>query len=178
MPVLTATVVLVGFLCILNLILTFGVMRRLREHTDLLARRHEPTVEVGTEIAEFTASTADGEPIADDLISEETVVAFFTPGCTSCLDKLPKLVAHARTLGRERVLAVIVGTADAAAPLVTALRPVALVVVEEEGHGGPLTSAFMVRAYPTLMSVAPGRAGRLVVSASTVDLDRPAPVSA
>jgi hypothetical protein len=164
---------------VLNLIFTLGVIKRLREHTDLLAGSHDPmTITVGTEIGEFASSTVDGKLIDHDLLTEETVVAFFAPGCKPCEEKLPKFVAHARTVsgGRRRVLAVVVGEGDATAPLVADLQPVAQVVVEE--HAGPLASAFTVRAFPTLLSVAPNRAGKLVVTASNVDLDRPAPVAA
>ena len=36
MPILIAAVVVVGGLCLLDLLLTFGVIRRLREHTSML----------------------------------------------------------------------------------------------------------------------------------------------
>jgi hypothetical protein len=38
MPVLIGAVVVVGVLCLIDLLLTFGVIRRLREHTAMLAR--------------------------------------------------------------------------------------------------------------------------------------------
>lgn len=179
MPVLIAAVVLVGALCLLNLIFTLGVIRRLREHTALLSGAGDPImVKVGTEIDEFSSSTVDNEAVTCESLIDETVVAFFSPGCKPCEEKLPKFVAHAAALpgGRQRVLAVVVGDADQTAPLVTELRPVARVVVED--HAGPLASAFTVNAFPTVLSVARNRAGRLVVTSASVDVDRPVPVPA
>ena len=37
MPIVIAAVTIVGVLCVLDLLLTFGVIRRLREHTAMLA---------------------------------------------------------------------------------------------------------------------------------------------
>lgn len=180
MPVLIAAVVLVGALGVLNLIFTLGVIRRLREHTELLSSqggRDPMGVAAGTEIGEFEATTVDGEVVAHDLLLDETLVAFFAPGCEPCEEKLPSFVAQAASLpGRHRVLAVVVGDAEAAGPMVAALRPVARVVVEED-HAGPLVSAFTVRAFPTQLSVAPGGAGKLVVTANRVGVDLPMPAA-
>ena len=41
MPILIAAVVVVGCLCLLDLLLTFGVIRRLREHTSMLTAAGE-----------------------------------------------------------------------------------------------------------------------------------------
>jgi hypothetical protein len=38
MAFLAAELVIVGVLCVLNLLLTFGVIRRLREHEELISR--------------------------------------------------------------------------------------------------------------------------------------------
>src|SRR5690606_37070056 len=62
---LTAAVLLVGALCVLNLVLTVGVIRRLREHTELIQNmpRMQPPEQImlpaGETVGPFTAVTED-----------------------------------------------------------------------------------------------------------------------
>jgi hypothetical protein len=67
MTLLAAAVTFVGLLCLLDLALTIGVIRRLREHSALLARRSssphgESVAAVGTRAADFGTLDPDGEP--------------------------------------------------------------------------------------------------------------------
>ncbi|GAA1684099.1 hypothetical protein GCM10009765_36860 [Fodinicola feengrottensis] len=176
MAVLVASVLLVGVLGAVNLVLMVGVIRRLREHTEQLAnsRSSQPVVAVGTEIGTFSASTVDGEVLSPARLDGETVVAFFSPECKPCRAKMPSFVEYAKAMpgGRERVLATIVGEPEAAAEFVAALRPVARVVVESMESS--LVSAFQTQSFPTLLTVAPDEAGRLVVRANDVPLGQPA----
>ncbi|MFF4198257.1 hypothetical protein [Nonomuraea sp. NPDC001831] len=179
MYILSAAILLVGALCIINLIFTMGVIKRLREHTALLRGSNDPmAIELGTEIGDFTALTIDGEQIDHESLTAETSIAFFSPNCKPCKEKLPGFVAYAAGLprGRNQVLAVVAGNADMAAGFTAELRQVARVVVE--GPSGPLVSAFGVRAFPTVLTVAPNRHGRLEVIANKVDLGQPATVAA
>lgn len=175
MAFLVTAVVLVGALCAVDLLLTFAVIRRLREHTRLLstASGGPPAgIGVGEEVGGFTVSTVDGEQLSDVSVSDGTVVAFLSVSCQPCREKLPALVRYAGAVpgGRDRVLAVVVGDAGEAEAFVAELRPVSRVVVE--GYGGPVGAAFKTRAYPSILQV--GRSGqdRLVVTADRVDLDR------
>jgi thiol-disulfide isomerase/thioredoxin len=174
-PALIAAVVLVGMVGLLDLILTVGVIRRLREHTALLSdprgRGGPALVEVGQEIGEFRTDTVNGQPIDRNRLSGETLVGFFTPECKPCKERLPSFVELARAMpgGPDRVLAAVVGGGDQAAELVAALRPVAQVVAER--HDGPLGTAFQVRAYPTIIKIAPDDHGRLVVVDNEVRLE-------
>jgi len=96
--VITA-VLLVGALCALNLVLTLGVIKRLREHTDLLAAgSNAPTIGIGQEVGEFSARTVDGETVSPDLLSGETVVAFLLPE----LPALPGETAGVRGVCADR----------------------------------------------------------------------------
>jgi thiol-disulfide isomerase/thioredoxin len=178
-PVLIAAVILVGIVGLLNLVLTVGVIRRLREHTLLLSNPTSiggvgPLAELGQEIDEFSTVTVNGEPLDRDGLLSETLVGFFTPDCQPCKERLPSFVDFARSMpgGPGRVLAAVVGDGDEAAEMLAALRPVAQVVVEE--RGGPLVTAFRVRAFPTVVKVAPDSSGRLVVVDNQVALDTPA----
>ena len=178
MSYLTAAAVFAGILSALNLILTLGVIRRLREHSELFsAIRSRPGPPagptVGAEIGAFHASTVDGEELTAERVTDETLVAFFSPGCRPCNEKLPQFVSYARTIpgGRDRVLVTVVGDHQEAGPFVTDLSPVARVVVEDVD--GPLGRAFGVVSYPMALWVAPGDDGRLVVTADEIKMDQP-----
>jgi hypothetical protein len=177
MSFLVAATVLVGFVSVVNLILTIGVIRRLREHTKQLVNVGRASFDddvralrVGAEVGEFSATTVDGLPISRETFVTRTAVTFLTPGCEPCVEKLPGFVEYARRApgGRDQVLAVVVGDAEEAADMVADLSDVALVVVER--HGGPLTSAFQVTAYPVLLMAAPDEQGRLAIQAQDVTL--------
>ncbi|MCM6771892.1 TlpA family protein disulfide reductase [Nocardia sp. CDC159] len=172
-------VVLVGALCILNLILTVGVIARLREHTDLLSNRGEaPIIGIGEQVGEFETATVDGEPLRTDLLADETLVAFFSPTCAPCQAKLPKFVEHARATaaGTPRPVAVVVGAPEEATEFVAALRPVSRVVLD--GTDGTMAAAFQAHAFPTLVKVGPGKGNSVVVKTNRVDLEQPARTAA
>ncbi|WP_431919655.1 peroxiredoxin family protein [Nonomuraea jabiensis] len=137
MPYLTAAVVLIGVLCVLNLLLTLGLMRRIRQLGEGNVQHAGPPLALGpgSPIGEFAAVTVDGEPVSHDSIAG--LVGFFSAGCEPCHKLLPQFVAHARALGRQNVLAVVAGDD---AEMVTALTPVARVV--EEDFDGPVAGAF------------------------------------
>jgi protein-disulfide isomerase len=171
-PFLTAAVVLVGVLCAVDLILTVGVIKRLREHTARLsAMRGIPSVQAGERIGEFAALTVDGEQVTADHLADDTLVGFFSPTCEPCKEKLPKFVEYARTVPgrRDRVLATVVGDGEQAEEFVAQLRPVARVVVEDSG--GAVSAAFKARAYPLVLRVGPDGAGHPVVTADHVNLE-------
>ncbi|WET76526.1 TlpA disulfide reductase family protein [Amycolatopsis sp. QT-25] len=172
MPYLTAGLILVGLIGVTNLLFTFGVIRRLREHTTLLARGvgSEPMLVMraaGEFTDDFTVTTVDGDQVGRDLVTKRTLVGFFTPTCPSCREQLPDFTAFAEgwSGGRRQVLAVVVSSDDAAAvPIVEALMPVARVVREDDG--GVLTSAFGVRGFPAFAVLDAG--GALHVSGSAL----------
>jgi thiol-disulfide isomerase/thioredoxin len=165
---------------LLNLVLTLGIIRRLREHAELLstvAGDPKHSVRTGEKVGDFTTLTVDGAAVTSDLVTEQTLVAFFSPGCKPCQEKLPKFIEFARSMpgGRRQVLAAVVGTTDTA-PWVAELDPVSRVVVED--NGGPLTKAFEVKGFPTTLMVDRDGVGRLVVTADSIDLGQPAAVPA
>ncbi|MFH0518504.1 thioredoxin domain-containing protein [Streptomyces sp. M41] len=182
MPVVIATFVLVGLLCALNLVLTVGVIKRLREHTDLLAERGGGRLSLapGDQVGEFSSRTVEGEPVDHRVIDTETVVAFFSPTCGPCKEKLPKFVEYARTVpgGRDRVLAAVAADRDdaaAAEPMVSALAPVARVLAGEDAE--QLAEACKVQGFPVILKVNRSTDGRLLVMTDQVDVDRPAVAS-
>ncbi|WFF00124.1 hypothetical protein [Micromonospora sp. WMMD964] len=181
MSIITATVVLLAAVCALQLLLTLGVIRRLREHTAALAGVAQPpaSLGVGDEVGAFSSATVDGEPVERDSITDETLVAFFTPGCGPCEKRLPEFVSYAGSSPgtRDRPIAVVVAAeAGDADPYVEALRPVARVFVQDSD--GAMCRAFQVTAFPTVVKVAPASDGRVVITSDRIRLDQPASVPA
>ncbi|MCX4597652.1 redoxin domain-containing protein [Streptomyces sp. NBC_01549] len=180
MPVVIAALVFVGALCVLNLVLSFGMIKRLRDQAEILNRngRSNPAVSVGMgdEIGEFTTLTEDAEPVDDNSLRHgDTLVAFFSPTCRPCQEKLPKFVDFAASFpgGREKVLATVVGEPEAVADMLERLRPVAR-VVHESSNAGAVSSAFALKAFPALLVVSPSSEhGRPIVTAEEIDLDVP-----
>jgi hypothetical protein len=130
-------VALVGGLCVFNLVLTFGVIRRLRELTDV-------AVPVGQPVGEFAARATNGDTVSRD---SAQLVGFFSPGCQPCEECIPQFVDDPT----ERKLAVVVGEGGEAYAERLALS--AAVVVEPPT--GPVSQAFRVTSYPTLCLVGP-----------------------
>ncbi|WP_331766746.1 TlpA disulfide reductase family protein [Embleya sp. NBC_00896] len=136
MPFLVAAVVLVGLVGALNLLLTFGVMRRLREQPAApQARGMEPELRPGMRADVFTATTTAGKQVSDTDV--RGLVGFFSAGCAPCHTLAPRFVERASTLDRDGVLAVVAGDD---AELVALLSPVARVVLED--FDGAVQAAF------------------------------------
>lgn len=176
MVVLTAAVVLVGALCLLDLLLTLGVTRRLREHVTRLERlehggaTHDVTDDAtaagslpapGTPVGPFSATTVDGEPVSSAGLADHTVVIFLAPECAACRDKVPGLVSWAAGHERERTLVIVDGQGMDPAEVVGPLEPVATVVVVDTVER-TVFDAFGINAFPSFCVVADGR----VVAAS------------
>ncbi|WP_242887241.1 TlpA family protein disulfide reductase [Actinomadura litoris] len=163
-----AVAALAAVLCVLNLVLTFGVIRRLREHTTLLSARgraalDNPLVEIGTPAEPFSTVTVDDVEIDGGAFTGKTTVAFFSPDCEPCREKLPRFVDYAKSLPnpRESLLVAVVGDRADGRGFIDALSPYANVVSEQPF--GPLGRAFGVRMYPTVLQVEPDERNRLVV---------------
>lgn len=168
MLVLTAAVVLVGALCLLDLLLTLAVTRRLREHATRLARlERRGTVDddataagrlpaSGTPVGPFSATTVDGEPVSSVGLADHTVAVFLAPECADCRKKVPELASWAAGHERGRTLVVIDGRGKDPVDMVRALAPVAMVVVIETFEPSAI-EAFGVNAFPSFCVVADGR---------------------
>jgi hypothetical protein len=105
-------------------------------------------------------------------LAGETVVAFFSPGCTPCREKLPEFVAYVRrSFDRQQVLAVVVSYAKEtedtaeAAEMANLLAPVARVVVEDDEH--VVAKAFTVKAFPAFCVI--DAAGKVLTSGSSLE---------
>jgi thiol-disulfide isomerase/thioredoxin len=156
MPYLFVFTAAVAVLTVFDLVLTMGVVRRLRSHTELLDRlttgglARKLIVEPGQAPADASATTVDGALVTTADLGD-TLVGFFSPTCTPCAERAPQFVEYARRLpgGRSRAVAVVVSGTEGAPDALTALfEPVARVVVEPPE--GPLATAFQVVGFPAL----------------------------
>lgn len=149
MVLLTTSTMLAITLGLLNLLLTYGVIRRLRlAHAPVTA---PPALLAGGEAGDFEATTTRGELISAARLHGETTVGFFTPGCAPCEENLPAFVASARR-GVGKALAVIVADyGDEAASMVSCAENAADVVIEQPG--GPVCRAFGVTGTPLVITL-------------------------
>jgi len=178
---LVAVVILCVVLTAVNLVLTLGVIKRLRDHSDQLVHLSDPRpgpesmLGPGARPAAFTAVTLDAEHLTEADVPRGGLVGFFSPTCDSCEEWLPRFVEAAKALpgGRDQAIAVVVAESEAAAPdMVATLRQASRVVVEPQS--GPLTAAFKVNGFPAMfrmdddgavVTYVPGRALGLPVAA-------------
>jgi peroxiredoxin len=172
MSYLPAALAAVGVLCLVNLVLTFAVMRQVRRHGEKLAagpmfRGEMVTLPVGTKVPEFSTATISGDRrTLADLAGSRSLVGFFSPSCPPCHAQLPEFSKLAGTIpgGAGQVLAVIAGEEKDAAKFGAELGEVASVVIEP-GHG-PVATAFSTYGRPSFYLV--GADGRVEASGPTV----------
>lgn len=162
---MSVSAVAVGALCVLgvlNLLVSAGIVRRLRELTELVREQVRgpgapvaasgttaPMLGAGRTVGPFEANTTDGAAVGRALLSGVTLVGVFSPGCAHCRDRMPSFVELAGARHRERVLAVVAGGQPDATDVtdyVTALTPVAQVV--REATDGAVTAALRVDGFP------------------------------
>ncbi|WP_369212777.1 TlpA family protein disulfide reductase [Streptomyces flavofungini] len=151
MPYVVTLLVLLGALCIFNLVLSLGILRRIREGAEGASQELTPQVmrADGEKVTAFRAATTDGAELSESLLAEgPTLVAAFAQGCPECEEGIPLFAEYAASFpgGRSRVIAVLIGDPAALQGKAEVLEPVAQVVVE--GKNGPLGSALGVRGYP------------------------------
>ena len=146
MSVLTAAVVVVGILCVLDLLLSFGIIRRLREQNETLRHLRENQSAGQPPIMLPAGSRIE----LSDVDTAGALVGFFSPDCEACKERMPQFIEYA-TGHRGKVIAVAAGDAEEVADLVVRLGEVAEVVVEK--LGGPLHTAFGTEGYPAVCLV-------------------------
>jgi hypothetical protein len=169
MPVLIAAVIVVGTLCLVDLLLTFGVIRRLREQTALLAApdsRERAVIGVpeGELPGGFSATTTTGEVVSGT--AGVRVVAFFASGCSACPERVPPLMRYLSRngIGQDGVLAVVQGGDSVPPPSYLAdLTGVARVCAGPDNDG--IVQAFQTAAFPSFCLLD----ARGAVAASTHD---------
>ncbi|WP_433334617.1 TlpA family protein disulfide reductase [Spirillospora sp. CA-294931] len=159
MPFLIAAVVLVGAVCLVDLVLTLGTVRRLRAHTALiehllskLTSSPKTMLDAGERVGAFSALSTDGELITRESLTqgaETALVGFFSPDCDACREKMPDFIRRAED--SPGAIAVVVGQEAASKELVAsfALQRVARLVYERSGESA-MATAFGVKAFPAV----------------------------
>lgn len=160
MAYLGVAAVLVGTIAGLNLLLTLGVVRRLREHTERLTEltgsgpapgsTPELMRPAGERPDQFQAVTVDGVELTRSSLVTPALVGFFAPGCAPCREWIPRFVKAAGELpqGRAQALAVVAGHSADAQDELAELGGAAQVVLERPD--GPVARAFAVTGWPAL----------------------------
>lgn len=152
MPIVIAAVAVVGVLCLLDLLLTFGVIRRLKEHTAMLAEQGRgmagPDIiglAEGESPGAFSVTTLDGQHVTE--AAALRVVSFFSARCSICPERVPPLLGYlaAHHVCRASALAVVVGDKAQPPPYLESLGEFAQICMEQED--GEVAKAFKVAGY-------------------------------
>lgn len=153
MGVLTAAVSIIAVLAAFNLLLTFGLIRRLRLMGSTgVGKPALPAL--GALVGSFATSTLDGATVSErDLLSGPAVVGFFEAECQPCADLKREILDRGAPAS---LLAFVEGSAQDQATLAFArdLATFARVAVVEPSSSP--ARAFGVTAFPTLMRLHDG----------------------
>lgn len=157
LPYLIAAVVLVGVLCLLDLLLTVAVIRRLREHAGRLDRlgtgaMPEPGIAPGTVAPAFETTATDGRSVTQNDLGAG-VLAFVSVSCEACEEQMPRFERYVAEAGlpSSKVLVVVVDRQEPPAEYVAGLETYATVVVEN--HEGTVGAPWRALAFPMFYSV-------------------------
>lgn len=158
---------IIAALGLANIVLTLLVIRRLGEHSRLLAENASARpasaagwpaaidVAPGEQVGDFAVTAFDGTPVSRGDLNGRTLVGFVAPGCPACDASLPDFIERAGAAegGRDQVVAVVMGDARAAGEVCEQLAPVARVLTEDQ-EAGPLATAFGVGGLPAFALLA------------------------
>lgn len=157
-----AAFVVLTALVLVDLVLSLGIIRRLRDHEQRLAAfpmlSSPGGLAVGQPVPEFSVMSTDGVELTRSWFDDATtVVAFVAPGCQGCDEQrsaLDNYLAAAGAAGVQRVVAVSAfGGEDGSGEIVQGFEGTARVVVGGPGDG--LEAAFAVTAFPSHFLVGP-----------------------
>jgi hypothetical protein len=156
--VLLAGTISVGVLAGLSLIMTYGVVRRLREHDRQLAQLQAvltpgpATPALRAPVAEFVASTVDGVEVTHrDFREGESFVGLFSTHCTACHEQLPRFIEAVAHADPRRVLIVLADDGDAGVLARFRAQALAAGQVVIEQNMGPVATAFGIDRWPTML---------------------------
>lgn len=168
LAVLTAAVAVCVTLTLLNLVLLFAVIRKLRDQPQQ-PQFVPQTLDVGTTVRRFETTTTTGATITEESLTS-TVVAFVSPSCAPCRDLVASIREMAPRLGDPLLLVVVEEVDDATRAAVAGVDGVTIVA---DDQSTAVTSAFGVSSFPTVARVQ----GRLVVHSGSRFADVLEPVT-
>lgn len=171
MSYVVAAVVIVGLVSTVNLLLTYGVVRRLRAHGTQLAvlgagANASRMAAKGSVVGRFSALDTTSAAHSRATFTELTLVGFFAPGCAPCEALVPHFESAARRWGESsRPVLAVVASGPEEDTYARRLAPVARVITGQ--HADTVAAAFEVRAFPVVCLVDDGG----VVIEDNVELD-------
>lgn len=100
--------ILLWIVLIINLLLTFGLIRRATKMTNVPDFENIPTLAINSQAPDFNAETLDGKLVSLNTYSNKSVsFIFVSPDCAPCIEKLPtfhKIGMYAKQHGVEIIL--------------------------------------------------------------------------
>jgi hypothetical protein len=167
MPVVIAAIAVAGSLCLLDLLVAFGVIWSRREHSDLPPERQPDAappvtgLTAGQRPLPFAVVTVDG--MVATASAGLRLAAFFSATCTVCPGLVAPFVEYVRAnrFDSDDVLVTVLAARDAVMPAYLGeLARVALVTIQPDGN--PVAGAFGVTGYPAFFLL--GADGAVVAS--------------
>jgi hypothetical protein len=160
MAALLSAVVVVGLVTALNLVLTAGMIRRIKDHEQRLSEigtgeGEAPAAQppVGAPVPDFTVSTTTGQQITNTELGKDGYIGFFAVGCPPCEQQLPDFVRFLHGVdGTPALIVIEAPTAEAAASYLAAADGMPVVV--DTGDG--LVGRFGVNRFPSMAHLSDG----------------------
>lgn len=156
---LLVAVVVLSVLCLLSLLLNFGVIRRLRSLEERMAHSGGEPLDMDGSGSLYVAAgrpvpVAGFTDIANQTHTTEslspTLYGFFGPQCSTCHERLLGYLEFAAHYSGSIVNVVVRDGGDTDS-LIAQLSPIGTLVVEDMGDS--LTGAFQVSAFPVFILV-------------------------
>jgi thiol-disulfide isomerase/thioredoxin len=156
---MTAVIVVLACLCLVNFMMTLALAKRLRALVEVVNNngiQRDPNLPTpGDKARPFESRTIDGELVSDAILKEGTaLVGFFAPGCTKCVNVRAELLENPPSIPMYAFVDATNGEAEAL-EIARSLRPIAKAAVTRAGD--PATLAFRDAGYPTLLKVVHGK---------------------
>jgi hypothetical protein len=168
LAVLTAAVAVCATLTLINLVLLFAVIRKLRDQPQQ-PQFVPQTMNTGTLVRRFETTTTTGATITEESLTS-TVAAFVSPSCPPCRDLVASIREMVPRLGDPLLLVVVEELDDATRAAVAGVDGVTVVA---DDQSTAVTSAFGVSSFPTVARLQ----GGLVVSSGSQLADVLEPVA-
>lgn len=164
---MSAALIFVGSLALINLLLLALLARRMRGLTGQpSARTRQLWLPPGSSVLDFEADAITGERVSMEwLRGKHSLVGIFSTTCEPCQEQVAVLSRQAEAYGGPgNILAVVVGSGEKADEFITQLEGKALLV--REGPRGEIAAAFSVSALPALYMV--DHTGKVVASGASL----------
>jgi hypothetical protein len=153
-----AVIGLVGLIGVLNLILIFGVIGRVRVLQEVVQTgvfRDPALPDAGVAVGAFQVTTEDGQQLTETAVGgEDRLVCFLSPRCKPCADLRAQLLRQPPAVP---LIAFVEGASDDpdVRQITENLRRLGPVAITQPGD--PVTRAFKPAGFPTLIRTANGR---------------------